>query len=179
MGAVKMIQLMKLIIFSCLFFTGFIVTSGEKSDLCANDWVDATYFGLGCLWTNHTMAGEMTQEEAYAYCYNLDPRAKLLEIYDENDLMFLTALLNEEFPDPINFNANFWLGGTDLGHEGTWIWISSMQPVEDFVWYKDALGEPHESVNDNCMAWYRNLGFDKARNYPCSDSHYPLCQILV
>ena len=42
-----MIQLMKLIIFSCLFFTGFSVTSGEKSDLCANDWVDATYFGLG------------------------------------------------------------------------------------------------------------------------------------
>ena len=79
----------------------------------------------------------------------------------------------------INFNANFWLGGTDLGHEGTWIWISSIQPVEDFVWYKDALGEPHESVNDNCMAWYRNRGFDKARNYPCSDSHYPLCQILV
>ena len=88
-------------------------------------------------------------------------------------------LSDEEFPDPINFNANFWLGGTDLGHEGTWIWISSMQPVEDFVWYKDALGEPHESVNDNCMAWYRNRGFDKARNYPCSDSHYPLCQILV
>merc|ERR1719347_2279469 len=40
------------------------------------------------------MAGEMTQEEAYAYCYNLDPRAKLLEIYDENDIMFLTALLS-------------------------------------------------------------------------------------
>jgi len=45
--AVKMIQLMKLIIFSCLFFTGFSVTSDQKSDLCANDWVDATYFGLG------------------------------------------------------------------------------------------------------------------------------------
>merc|ERR1719403_753368 len=82
---------MKLIIFPCLFFTGFSVTSDQKSDLCANDWVDATYFGLGCLWTNHTMTGEMSQEEAYAYCYNLDPRAKLLEIYDENDIMVLTT----------------------------------------------------------------------------------------
>ena len=40
----------KLIFFSFLFFTGCSV-HGEhkKSDLCANDWVDATFFGLGKL----------------------------------------------------------------------------------------------------------------------------------
>ena len=47
----------KLIFFSFLFFTGYSVhgehksekNESEKSDLCANDWVDATFFGLGKL----------------------------------------------------------------------------------------------------------------------------------
>ena len=47
----------KLIFFSFLFFTGCSVhgehksekSENEKSDLCANDWVDATFFGLGKL----------------------------------------------------------------------------------------------------------------------------------
>ena len=47
----------KLIFISFLFFTGCSVhgehksekNESEKSDLCANDWVDATFFGLGKL----------------------------------------------------------------------------------------------------------------------------------
>merc|ERR1712136_381884 len=128
MGAVKMIQLMKLIIFSCLFFTGFSVTSGEKSDLCANDWVDATFFGLGCLFTNHTWApGGMTQDEAYIFCYDLDPRARLLEIHNEDDMQFLDVLIDQENA----VGSRMWVGGTDRGHEGTWYWESSREPVED------------------------------------------------
>ena len=28
----------------------------------------------------------------------------------------------------------FWLGGSDMGHEGDWKWINSGEPVPDFVW---------------------------------------------
>ena len=65
------------------------------------------------------MAGEMTQEEAYAYCYNLDPRAKLLEIYDENDIMFLTALLSRFLQ--LNPNSGGILYVTWVG--GRWEWL--------------------------------------------------------
>ena len=77
------------------------------SDLCENDWVDATYFGLGitkmrkciislylskgCIFNNHTV-GTMTQIEAYKFCYLLDNRARLLEIHNEEEMIYIKAL---------------------------------------------------------------------------------------
>ena len=71
----------------------------------------------------------------------------------------------------------FWLGGTDIGHEGTWIWESSVEPVDDFVWDEN---EPGSGITYNCMAWYRKDSVDKAIDYDCDHSFfYPLCQIPI
>ena len=73
-------------------------------------------------------------------------------------------------------NAFFWLGGTDIGHEGTWIWESSVEPVADFVWYES---QPNDRISENCMGWHRYDGHDKAHDLDCDGSWYPLCQIPI
>merc|ERR1719342_1889091 len=161
-------QITKLIIFS-IVISGLSICSQDCE--CPKDWVDATFFGLGCLFTNHTSSGAMSWQDAYIYCYNLDSRARLLEIYNEDDMIYITALLGRE-----SQNSFFWLGGTDIGHEGTWIWESSVEPVDDFVWYGN---EPDNGISANCMIWYRYNGYDKARDAICDNSYYPLCQIPI
>ena len=32
-------------------------------------------------------------------------------------------------------DGNYWLGASDMGHEGEWMWLNSLKPVEDFVWH--------------------------------------------
>merc|ERR1711915_1066788 len=168
---IKMIKkLSKLLIFSLLFSKGCFVLGEQKSDLCDNDWVDATFFGLGCLFTNHTWAGGMTQDEAYTFCYKLDSRARLLEIHNENDMLFIDVLIDQEN----GVGSRFWLGGSDRGHEGTWYWESSREPVEDFIWDENY---PAQSIEYNCMAWYYSV--ESVHDYPCDSSYYPLCQIPI
>merc|ERR1719342_1846683 len=153
-------QITKLIIFS-IVISGLSICSQDCE--CPKDWVDATFFGLGCLFTNHTSSGEMSWQDAYIYCYNLDSRARLLEIYNEDDMIYITALLGRESPT----SADFWLGGTDIGHEGTWIWEGSIEPVADFVWKENY---PRDSISVNCMTWQRINGYDKAVDLPCDAS---------
>merc|ERR1719481_1199740 len=151
-------QISKLIIFSFIIVDCTVFGQNENENCaCPSDWVDATFFGLGCLFTNHTSSGSMSWQDAYIYCYNLDSRARLLEIYNEDDMIYITALLGQEYQGSIYF----WLGGTDIGHEGTWIWESSMEAVADFVWEEN---HPREAITLNCMYWYHNSGYyDKAR----------------
>ena len=67
-----------------------------------------------------------------------------------------------------------WVGGTDRGHEGTWYWESSREPVEDFVWDEN---HPAIDIKYNCMAWYYSV--ESVRDYPCDSTYYPLCQIPI
>ena len=110
----------------------------------------------------------MTQEEAYKFCYNLDSRARLLEIHNEEELDYLRVLMNHEG------NYFYWLGGTDRGHEGTWIWENSMEPVADFVWNQ---GEPNGGINGNCMQWYYGGGGVVGDTRCDYSGVHPLCQI--
>ena len=68
----------------------------------------------------------------------------------------------------------FWLGGTDLGNEGSWIWLGSREPVPDFAFFD---GQPSEGINANWMGWWptRDGGGDDA----CDRTFYPLCQIPI
>merc|ERR1719300_1162675 len=161
-------QLLKLIIFSFIISGCSVFGQNENDENCAcpSGWVDASFFGLGCLFTNHTSSGTMSWQDAYIYCYNLDSRARLLEIYNEDDMIYITALLGRESQGA---SLYFWLGGTDIGHEGTWIWESSVEPVADFVWQDN---EPGSGISYNCMGWfhYDNDGYDKAYDLPCGNS---------
>ena len=39
-----------------------------------------------------------------------------------------------KFLDHEDVPWNYWLGGSDMDHEGRWIWLNSGQIVEDFIW---------------------------------------------
>ena len=121
----------------------------------------------GCIYDNHAAMEQMTQEEAYIFCNNIDSRARLMEIHYEEEMQYLKAITDREGA------YAFWLGGTDLGFEGLWIWENSREPVGDFVW---ADGQPDDGITHNCMAWGTG---DVAFDNPCTYKYYPLCQIPI
>ena len=49
----------------------------------------------------------MTQDEAYEFCYNLDQRARLLEIHNEEEMLFLKAMTGRFVPNRICLDYNF------------------------------------------------------------------------
>ena len=112
----------------------------------------------------------MVQDEAYEFCYKLDTRARLLELHNEEQKEYLNLLLNHE---GVKY---YWLGGTDKGHEGHWIWENSIKPIEEFVWYQ---GEPNGGINSNYMLWSFNSG-GAVGDVPWDYANvHPLCQIPI
>ena len=64
-------------------------------------------------------------DEANAYCQEIE-NATLVEILTDFISMKLTSL---------GADVNVWCSGaTDTGREENWIWISSLRPVEVFMW---------------------------------------------
>ena len=113
----------------------------------------------------------MVQDEAYTFCNKLDSRARLMEIHLEEQMEYLRAIIDSEG------EYYFWLGGTDRGLEGSWIWENSREPVADFVWYGD---NPYLGIDGNCMYWYYPggaTGPSAAGDCHCLIERYPLCQI--
>ena len=68
----------------------------------------------------------------------------------------------------------YWLGASDLYQEGEWTWINSKDPVGSFIWHSD---EPGGGIESNCMLL--DDPSHRAFDIPCSNGHYPLCQILI
>nr|ANG56318.1 C-type lectin [Meretrix meretrix] len=49
-----------------------------------------------------------------------------------------------------DLDDGFWIGGTDWGNEGTWIWEPSQTPISYIVWGQ---GQPNNRNNsENCLA---------------------------
>merc|ERR1712126_712121 len=129
-------------------------------------WVEATYIDFGCIFINTSSHNAVSWDDAYTFCNNLDPRARLTEIHTQEQLDFLNIMLTHEG------NNYYWLGGTDQGREGDWYWANTLEPVKEFVWHS---GEPNSGNTFNCMKYYHN--YDSAADYPCENTQYPLCQI--
>uniref|UniRef100_A0A1Q3G035 Putative cpij000440 serine protease n=1 Tax=Culex tarsalis TaxID=7177 RepID=A0A1Q3G035_CULTA len=76
---------------------------------------------------------------------------------------------------PEHNSSTFWLGGTDLGLEGHWIWITSNSLLIAFSNW--AFGNPDNSNNQDCMV----VGSDA--NDPtmwddiqCAENHKYICE---
>ena len=51
-------------------------------------------YNLGCILINSTVTHEyMHLQDAYEFCYNLDNRARVIEIYTEEQMDFLSMIL--------------------------------------------------------------------------------------
>ena len=115
-----------------LFFAA--ACCGGARNVCPEGWIDLTYLDMGCVLLQNATSQLMNNEEAYNYCYDQD--ARLLEVHDEDQKDQLELVLHHE-----QESNSFWLGATDLYHEGAWIWGNSMKPVEEFIWEE---GEDYE-----------------------------------
>uniref|UniRef100_A0A182NPC3 C-type lectin domain-containing protein n=1 Tax=Anopheles dirus TaxID=7168 RepID=A0A182NPC3_9DIPT len=76
--------------------------------------------------------------------------------------------------------GGWWLSGTDIGMEGSWIWLSRNVPVGSAYGYDNfAAGEPNNVVTatntENCL----NIGFfgnSKWNDAACDSSFYYVCE---
>ena len=71
--------------------------------------------------------------------------------------------------------TNWWTGGFDIAAEGNWKWITSFEPVGDFVW---ASSEPNSGIGYDCLFLYyvyNYLGFDAN----CDAAQYPICELKL
>ena len=140
----------------------------EVSGLCPDHWIDGTLSGLGCLYFNSSTTANW--EEAANWCQHPDNDASLVEISSELQLDFVRGELI--FLQENGITNHWWTGGTDLGREGSWFWITSLATLGDFVW---SSSQPTGGTSFNCLWFDENLDF-LGNDAQCADGEYFICQ---
>merc|ERR1712203_1342371 len=146
----------------------------KSTGSCPDEWVDATFVDMGCLYFNKAEA--FTWDDASSMC-QMGSNSTLLEITNEEQMSFIQmelAVIEDQGPYP-GVHSPWWTAATDVGINGQWIWITSLTAVEDFVWSSDYPSYPD---NYNCMYLsYFVLGNGYfGANYACDQEMHPICQ---
>ena len=130
---------------------------------------------MGCLLINRTET--LTWEEAHKSC-QAEKNASLVEILTTDQMDYLQMELTsiEEFIGP----AYYWTGGTDHGREGRWIWMYSLESVEDFVWYNGPSDkQPNGGSDANCLYLHPDKYNYDGCDWDCTGKYYPICQKFI
>ncbi|XP_052692583.1 perlucin-like protein [Crassostrea angulata] len=88
---------------------------------------------------------EVTWNYAQIICMKED--AKLVEIESNAEDLFVRGLA-------MKLTKTVWLGGTDVGTEGRWVWDSDRSPFTYSAWNR-ATGQPNNYNNQDCLSLYR------------------------
>ncbi|CAL4150943.1 unnamed protein product, partial [Meganyctiphanes norvegica] len=64
----------------------------------------------------------------------------------------------------------FWLGASDMVHEGWWVWVSGGLVSPRFSWPE---GAPSGGTNENCLSIGHDNDYD---DEPCDTLHYYICE---
>ena len=140
-------------------------TVAELENPCPSDWVQATFVDMGCLYFEQTEM--LSREEAAAYCQT-EQDANLVEIYTEEQFDYVQ--MNLELQELEGWAPGWWTGGTDMGREGDWIWIKSLNALPD-LWVGPG---GTTGTTRNCMLLtINNHGFF---DYPCYNNYKFICQ---
>merc|ERR1712133_357018 len=168
-------KVMELPFFLFTIFSFTVVLSGASkfhctANQCPEHWTQATFVDMGCILINRTE--QITWEEANTYCQEVE-NASFLEIHTQDQMDYLSMELNsiEEFIG----TGYYWLGGTDKGREGKWIWMSSLEPVDSLLWQS---GYPKANYKQNCLVLHPSWDYE-AFDTSCATSRYPICQKVV
>ena len=166
-----MLMLIPVFLFS--FVYGNELVASERANDCPEHWLDANSVYMGCILINRT--SPMTWYNANTYCQFAEDAA-LVEIHTPEQQEYLSMELNtiEEYIGP----ADYWTGGTDIGREGQWFWISSLTEVEEFVW--NISSEPNQGYAANCLQLWNHVDY-KGGDNSCADEekYFPICQKLT
>jgi len=152
-----------------LLLTTALEASGERVDesSCPSTWMDATSVGLGCLYfeARETLSWEAASE----FCQG-EQGGQLVEVHGEEQFDFLLmvlAMLGDH-----EGGQYWWLGGTDVGREGRWFWISTLTPVQGSIWQSSY---PQHDTARNCLDFHTK-NFGVSSHNPCSTPLKPVCQ---
>jgi len=131
---------------------------------CGTGWIFSDE--LGCILINtDNKKTNLTWAEAQVECESMD--GFLVEIHGEKEQEFLKSQI--KFLETLIGRHSYWIGATDFGKEGDWIWIASRQPVTYSSW--DANRPNQEAPNqDDCVlldCWKSNSQCDW-RDYSCN-----------
>ena len=101
-------------------------------------------------------------EDAREHCIDLGRH--LIEV--KTDEAYAGALLIKQ-----NIDGDFWLGGNDIRQEGTWVWDSNGDSIEDNYWKNDN----HRSKgNEDCLVMKKDDELFHDRR--CSDEYPFVCE---
>lgn len=111
----------------------------------------------------------MTLEKANQYCQGVE-NASLIEIHTQVQLDFFK--MERDVIEHEGGRKQWWLGGTDQGREGQWYWMTSLEPVQDFVWWQT---QPNGGLQENCMYATVDAGLS-FWDISCDEEWFPVCQ---
>merc|ERR1711936_857584 len=146
--------------------TGYWTTSSQPPKDCPTGWINSME---GCFLFHHTK--EMTWREAQEECEKLGGFLAEPKYQEQAALLASLAFVEEDLVGP----HSWWIGLTDQGHEGRWIWQHS---VEDAYFTNWADGFPDPGPNGYDCAY-----MDGPDRYLWSDEDCgkltasPICQI--
>ena len=161
---------MRVFLAFCTLNRIFAEEISSENNPCPKNWVQATWVDMGCLLFNSTQT--YTWEEASVYCQT-EANATLVEIETEDQFEFLQMEM-EVFEGQLNSHS-WWVGASDIGLEGRWIWMRSLTSVNDFIWHSS---QPNIGTRGNCLHIYSGYGYE-GDDDPCTYKYYPICQQLV
>lgn len=115
-----------------------------------------------------------TWAESRDYCQSIGGDLVVVQSCDEfTTLVRNIHMLGQEVPD----RFSYWIGGTDLGDEGSWTWIDGTPMAMGVPFWGQAgeTFEPNGGETQNCAQIYKDDRYF-IHDGECEKHGYPLCQ---
>jgi len=156
------------LLLSCLYFC---IESTSSSTSCPDGWIDGSQ--LGCFYF-HSEENKLSWVEAQAVCEGLGGYLAEIKSQEQNNFVESMAIIEENYSGV----QSWWLGLSDMAHEGRWMWAHSADDDEFTSW---GPGHPntYPGNQDDCMAITLEEHFHW-KDLSCSQTHHkspsPICQ---
>lgn len=135
-------------------------TTSNQPPSCPAGWSE---FGGSCYWV---LEDWLNWLDAGASCQHLDPLAHLASSGSLQEDGFLEDLVLEQV-------GNVWLGGTDAGEEGSWVWSDGSH----FSFTNWGPGEGQDGPQHNCLAM--NTNGDDWNDLACWATLWAVCEVSM
>lgn len=152
---------------------GAETTSAQSKALrsCPPGWINH-YSDMGCLLFHHDSCKDgCAWYQAMEVCQN--EGAWLVEVFNQSQQQFLVSMA--KVVEVVQGPLDWWIGLTDLGHEGAWRWQHSAKSPTFLPW---AINEPNGTTSANCVTMsYGSFNYQWS-DVSCGTRQrtFPICQ---